>query len=128
MAVWLVADFEALLCQVTTTFDTSCAARIPTAPAINYTACYRLVFIHFSHFLFQFATFILSVKRWERHTLLQFLVCVSACANCKCVWLLALALFRYYSVFLKILCLFKDVFIHFVSFYWRISVFVQENY
>jgi len=26
MAVWLVADFEALSCQVTTTFDTSCAA------------------------------------------------------------------------------------------------------
>jgi len=44
MAVWLVADFEALSYQVTTTFDTSCAARIPTAPAINYTACYRLVF------------------------------------------------------------------------------------
>jgi len=39
MAVWLVADFEALSCQITTTFDTSCAARIPTAPAINYTAC-----------------------------------------------------------------------------------------
>jgi len=39
MAVWLVADFEALSYQVTTTFDTSCAARIHTAPAINYTAC-----------------------------------------------------------------------------------------
>jgi len=39
MAVWLVAVFEALSYQVTTTFDTSCAARIPTAPAINYTAC-----------------------------------------------------------------------------------------
>jgi len=38
-AVWLVADFEALSYQVTTTFDTSCAARIRTAPAINYTAC-----------------------------------------------------------------------------------------
>jgi hypothetical protein len=50
MAVWLVADFEALSCQVTTTFDTSCAARIPTAPAINYTACYRLVFIVLYHF------------------------------------------------------------------------------
>jgi hypothetical protein len=45
MAVWLVADFEALSCQVTTAFDTSCAARIPTAPAINYTACCMLVFI-----------------------------------------------------------------------------------
>jgi hypothetical protein len=42
--LWLVADFEALSYQVTTTFDTSCAARIRTAPAINYTACYRLVF------------------------------------------------------------------------------------
>jgi hypothetical protein len=46
LAVWLVADFEALSYQVTTTFDTSCAARIPTAPAINYTACWQLVFIH----------------------------------------------------------------------------------
>ena len=47
MAVWLVADFEALSYQVTTTFDTSCAARIPTAPAINYTACCMLGFIHY---------------------------------------------------------------------------------
>ncbi len=38
-AVWLVADFEALSYQDTTTFDTRCAARIRTAPAINYTAC-----------------------------------------------------------------------------------------
>jgi len=44
MAVWLVADFEAHTYQVITTFDTSCATRIRTAPAINYTACYRLVF------------------------------------------------------------------------------------
>jgi len=44
MAVWLVADFEALSYQVTTTFDTRCAAQIRTAPAINYTACYRLAF------------------------------------------------------------------------------------
>jgi len=39
MAVWVVADFEALSCQVTTTFDTSYTAQIRTAPAINYTAC-----------------------------------------------------------------------------------------
>jgi len=44
LAVLLVADFEALSYQVTTNFDKSCAARIRTAPAINYTACYRLVF------------------------------------------------------------------------------------
>jgi len=44
MAVWLVADFEALSCQVTTTFDTGWNARIRTAPAINYTACWLLVF------------------------------------------------------------------------------------
>jgi len=31
IAVWLVADFEALSYQVTTTFDTSCAAQILTA-------------------------------------------------------------------------------------------------
>jgi hypothetical protein len=42
LAVWLVADFEALSYQVTTTFDTGCATRIRTAPAINYTACYQL--------------------------------------------------------------------------------------
>jgi hypothetical protein len=45
MAVWLVADYEALSYQVTTTFDMSCAARIRTAPAINYTACYLLAFV-----------------------------------------------------------------------------------
>ena len=50
MAVWLVADFEALSCQVTTTFDTSCAARIRTAPAINYTACCAFGF-YFFHLL-----------------------------------------------------------------------------
>jgi len=55
MAVWLVADFEALSCQVTTTFDTSCAARIPTAPAINYTACWQLVFIHIRLFIIYLA-------------------------------------------------------------------------
>jgi len=26
-------------------------------------------------------------QRWQRHTLLQFLACVLAVANCKCVWL-----------------------------------------
>lgn len=41
MAVRFVADFEALFYQVTTTFDMSCAARIRTLPAINYTACVR---------------------------------------------------------------------------------------
>jgi hypothetical protein len=41
LAVWLVAVFEALSCQVTTTFDTSCAARKRTAPAINNTACWH---------------------------------------------------------------------------------------
>ncbi len=50
MAVWLVADFEALSCQVTTTFDTGCAARIRTAPAINYNACCAFGFYLF-HFL-----------------------------------------------------------------------------
>ena len=57
MAVWLVADFEALSYQVTTTFDTSCAARIPTAPAINYTACWQLVFIHIRLFFIYLALF-----------------------------------------------------------------------
>ena len=54
-AVWLVADFKALPCQVTTTFDTSCAALIPTAPAINYTACWQLVFIHIHLFVINLA-------------------------------------------------------------------------
>src|SRR5574344_1713758 len=57
MAVWLVADFEALSYQVTTTFDTSCAARIPTAPAINYTACWQLVFIHIRLFIIYLALY-----------------------------------------------------------------------
>ena len=55
MAVWLVADFEALTYQVTTTFDTSCVARIPTAPAINYTACWQLVFIRICLFVIYIA-------------------------------------------------------------------------
>jgi hypothetical protein len=62
MAVWLVADFEALSYQVTTTFDTSCAARIPTAPAINYTACWQLVFIHIPLFVIYLAFIFLSLS------------------------------------------------------------------
>ena len=57
MAVWLVADFEALSCQVTTNFDRSCAAQIRTAPAINYTACWQLVFIHIRLFVIYLALF-----------------------------------------------------------------------
>ena len=41
--VCLVADFEALSYQVTTTFDTSCATQRHTAPANNFNACYRFV-------------------------------------------------------------------------------------
>jgi len=55
LAVWLVADFEALSYQGTTTFDTSFAARIRTAPAINYTACWQLVFIHIRLFVIYLA-------------------------------------------------------------------------
>ena len=50
MAVWLVADFEALSYQVTTTFDTGCDVRIPTAPAINYTACCVAAHLSARHF------------------------------------------------------------------------------
>jgi hypothetical protein len=57
MAVWLVADFEALSYQVTTTFYTSCAARIRTALAINYTACWQLVLIHIRLFIIYLALF-----------------------------------------------------------------------
>jgi len=74
LAVWLVADFEALPYQVTTTFDMSCAARIRTAPAINYTACYRLVFFIFCHFFYQFATSFLSAVRLGRQALWLVLV------------------------------------------------------
>ena len=62
MAVWLVADYEALSYQVTTTFDTSCAARITTAPAINYTACWQLVFIHNRLFVIYLAFFLVIVN------------------------------------------------------------------
>jgi hypothetical protein len=46
LVVWLVADFEAISYQVTTTFDTGCNAQIRTAPAINYTACWHFVVIY----------------------------------------------------------------------------------
>ena len=111
---------------------------------IAYRCCCTLAFLFFgSAKAYSLASFGLSdlpmcigvVVRWlfffsgrQRHTLWQVLVAAWAGANCKCVWLLAMALFRYYSVLFKILCLFKYVFIYFVSFYWRISVFVQENY
>jgi hypothetical protein len=62
LAVWLVADFEALTYQVTTTFDTSCAARIRTAPAINYTACWQLVFIHLRLFVIYLTLIFLSLS------------------------------------------------------------------
>jgi len=45
LAVWLVTDFEAIPYQVTTAFSTSCAARIRTIPAINYTACCAVVLL-----------------------------------------------------------------------------------
>ena len=72
MAVWLVADFEALSYQVTTTLDTSCAARIPTAPAINYTACWQLVFIHIRLFVTYLALLFchfLSAPTYPRSTI-----------------------------------------------------------
>jgi len=37
LAVWLVADFEAIPYQVTITFDTGGDARIRNNPAMNYT-------------------------------------------------------------------------------------------
>jgi len=49
--------------------------------AIVVIRCYPLA-------LFRSAWF----KRWQRHTLLQFLAYVSVGTNCKCVWLLALAI------------------------------------
>lgn len=36
----LVDDFKTLTCQVTSIYDTNCADRICTEPAIKYTACY----------------------------------------------------------------------------------------
>ena len=116
MAVWLVADFEALSCQITTNFDTSYAAQIPTAPAINYTACYQLgvlvcqwfeIIFQFSHSVFYFLkdlVFLVSAKSAleNRQALLQFLICELACANCKCAWLCVLALyFCFFSYFIN---------------------------
>jgi hypothetical protein len=60
VAVWLVADYEALSYQVTTTFYTSCAARIPTTPAINYTACWQLVLVHIRLFFIYLAFIFMS--------------------------------------------------------------------
>jgi len=65
LAVWLVADFEALSYQVTTTFDTSCAARIPTAPAINYTACYKLAVLVIRQSVFNFCCTVFVSVRWS---------------------------------------------------------------
>jgi hypothetical protein len=48
---------RAISYQVTTTFDASCAAQIRTAPAINYTACWQLVFIHIRLFIIYLALF-----------------------------------------------------------------------
>jgi hypothetical protein len=40
LALWLVADFEALPYQVTPNFNKSESLEIGTATAINYSACY----------------------------------------------------------------------------------------
>jgi len=55
---FIFADSEALSYQVTTTFDTSCAARLPTALAIKYTVCWQLVFIHIRLFIIYLAFFL----------------------------------------------------------------------
>lgn len=41
----LVADFETLPCQVTTTFYAGCEARICTEPAINYSTYDKSLFL-----------------------------------------------------------------------------------
>jgi len=109
LAVCFIADFEALSCQVTTTFDTSCAARIRTITAINYTVCYQLgvlgcqwfeIIFQFSHFVFSVLkdlVFFVSAKAVlaDRQALLQFLVCGLACGNCKCAWLCGQAIHKF---------------------------------
>ncbi|MDD2203884.1 MAG: hypothetical protein PHE45_08585 [Bacteroidales bacterium] len=45
-AVWLVADFGTLSCQVTRKFIRYRNAEIHTISAIKYTACYSAYFIH----------------------------------------------------------------------------------
>ena len=76
LAVWLVAYFEALSYQVTTTFDKGGAARIRTAPAINYTACWQLVFILFCLFVnylaFVFKSFSICTNLSTKHKFILF--------------------------------------------------------
>jgi hypothetical protein len=45
-----------------------------------------LIHIVTHHWLY---SVLLGFQRWQRHTFLQFLACVIAGANCKCVWLYA---------------------------------------
>ena len=47
--------FRSTFLSSSTTFDTSCAARIRTAPAINYTAYWQLAFIHIRLFVIYLA-------------------------------------------------------------------------
>ncbi len=87
LAVWLVADFEALSYQITTAFDTSCAARITTAPAINYTACWQLVFIHICLFVIHLASIYLSFTNCTNlSTKHKFILFFCGSANPKALW------------------------------------------
>jgi hypothetical protein len=47
VAVWFVADFEAIPYQDTTKFDKRENLETFTAPAINYTACYGAFFLFY---------------------------------------------------------------------------------
>ena len=69
-------DLEALHCQPSRNFDRSTKLDLTTEPPLLGRCCYHT-------YLF----FVLACQHWQRHTLLRFLVCELAGANCKCVWL-----------------------------------------
>ena len=66
VSIRIVADCVVLSCQVTRKLKRATTLYFTTISAIIFIHCYRLVFIHFSHFFFQFATVSLSAVRWGR--------------------------------------------------------------
>ena len=77
VSIRIVADCVALSCQV--------ARKLKRATTLDFTTISAIIFIHCWGYVLSLP---LSPRVSARHTLLQFLVCVSACVNCKCVWLL----------------------------------------
>ena len=59
MQMWAIAGFKL---QTVTILKRATTVEFYTISTILYIHCYRLVFIHFGHFIFQFATEFLSAR------------------------------------------------------------------